>query len=50
VLALAGKGYRQALKDDRWLRDGLNVHQGKDTQQEVAHDLGYDFHEPESLI
>ena len=50
VLALAGKGYRQALKDDRWLRDGLNVHQGKVTQQEVAHDLGYDFHEPESLI
>jgi len=50
VLALAGKGYRQALKDDRWLRDGLNVHQGKVTQQEVAHDIGYDFHEPESLI
>jgi alanine dehydrogenase len=50
VLALAGKGWQQALKDDRWLRDGLNVHQGKVTQQEVAHDLGYDFHEPESLI
>lgn len=50
VLALANKGYQQALKDDRWLRDGLNVHQGKVTQQEVAHDLGYDFHDPESLI
>jgi alanine dehydrogenase len=50
VLALAGKGWQQALKDDRWLRDGLNVHQGKVTQQEVAHDLGYDFHDPESLI
>ncbi|MCP4390268.1 MAG: alanine dehydrogenase [Gammaproteobacteria bacterium] len=50
VLALANKGYQQALKDDRWLRDGLNVHQGKVTQQEVAQDLGYDFHDPESFL
>jgi alanine dehydrogenase len=28
----------------------LNVHQGKITQREVAHDLGYDFHDPESLL
>ena len=33
-----------------WLRDGVNVHAGKVTQQEVAHDLGYDFHDPESLL
>jgi len=50
ALALANKGFRQALEDDRWLRDGLNVHQGKITQREVAHDLGYDFHEPEILF
>jgi len=50
VIALANKGYPQALKDDRWLRDGLNVHQGKITQREVAHDLGYDFHDPETLL
>lgn len=50
VVALANKGYKQALKDDRWLRDGLNVHRGKITQQEVAQDLGYDFHEPESVL
>ncbi len=50
VIALANKGYQQALKDDRWLRDGLNVHKGKITQREVAHDLGYDFHEPESVL
>lgn len=50
ALALAGKGYRQAFEDDRWLRDGLNVHQGKITQREVAHDLGYDFHDPEILF
>jgi len=50
VIALANKGYQQALRDDRWLRDGLNVHQGKITQREVAHDLGYDYHDPESLL
>lgn len=50
AIALANKGYQQALKDDRWLRDGLNVHQGKITQREVAHDLGYDFHDPETLL
>ncbi|MCP4876555.1 MAG: alanine dehydrogenase [Gammaproteobacteria bacterium] len=50
VIALANKGYQQALKDDRWLRDGLNVYQGKITQQEVAQDLGYDFHDPADLM
>ena len=50
VIALADKGYRQALLDDQWLRDGLNVHAGKVTQREVAHDLGYDFHEAKSLL
>ncbi len=50
VITLANKGYQQALKDDRWLRDGLNVHQGKITQHEVAQDLGYDFHDPVDLL
>jgi alanine dehydrogenase len=50
VMALADKGYQQALRDDRWLRDGLNVHMGKVTQKEVAQDLGYDFHDPESVL
>ncbi len=50
ILALADKGYRLALHDDQWLRDGLNVHQGKVTQREVAHDLGYDYHSPESAL
>jgi alanine dehydrogenase len=50
ILALANKGYQQALRDDRWLRDGLNVHQGKITQREVAQDLGYDFHDPETVL
>jgi len=50
ILTLAGKGYVQALKDDRWLRDGLNVHRGQITQREVARDLGYEFHPAESVL
>ena len=50
IIALANKGYRQALIDDQWLRDGLNVHDGKVTQREVAHDLGYDFHDAKNLL
>ncbi|MEE4277044.1 MAG: alanine dehydrogenase [Halieaceae bacterium] len=43
VLALASKGLRQALEDDRYLRDGLNVHAGKVTYAAVAEALGYDY-------
>jgi alanine dehydrogenase len=50
ILALADKGVTQALKDDQWLRDGLNVHKGRVTQREVAGDLGYEFHPPESVL
>ncbi|HEY1941339.1 MAG TPA: alanine dehydrogenase [Roseiarcus sp.] len=43
ALALADKGWRQALKDDVHLRNGLNVHDGKLTCQPVAeaHGLPY---------
>jgi len=43
ALALAGKGYRQALLDDPNLREGLNVCRGKVTYQAVADALGYDY-------
>lgn len=46
VLALAGKGLKQAMEDDRCLRDGLNVHNGKVTYQAVAEALGYDYVPP----
>lgn len=36
VLALADKGFPQALIDDEHLRDGLNVHDGKITFRAVA--------------
>jgi alanine dehydrogenase len=43
VLALANKGLKKALEDDRYLRDGLNVHGGKVTYQAVAEALGYEY-------
>ena len=39
VLALADKGWRQALIDDPHLRDGLNVHDGHVVYQAVANAL-----------
>ena len=39
VLALADKGYRQALQDDPHLREGLNVHHGHITHRAVAEAL-----------
>jgi alanine dehydrogenase len=36
ALALADKGWKQALKDDPHLREGLNVHDGKITCKPVA--------------
>ena len=43
TLALADKGYKQALLDDPHLLEGLNVHTGRVTYKAVAKDLGYDY-------
>lgn len=43
VLALANKGAKQALLDDPHLLEGLNVHRGMVTYEDVARDLGYDY-------
>jgi len=50
AVALATKGWRQALSDDTHLRNGLNVCLGKVTYQAVAKDLGYDYVPAESLL
>jgi len=42
-LALADKGYRQALLDNANFLEGLNVCHGQITYQAVAEDQGYDF-------
>ena len=43
ALAIADKGWQQALRDDPHLAAGLNVHAGKVTYEAVAHDLGYEY-------
>ncbi len=43
AIAIADKGYRQALLDDPHLRDGLNVHRGQLTHEAVASALGKPF-------
>jgi len=43
ALSIANKGYKKALVDDQYLRDGLNVIHGKITCKEVAKDLGYTY-------
>ena len=43
VMALANKGWQQALRDDQHLLNGLNVHAGVVTYKAVADDLGLAF-------
>ena len=50
LLAIANKGWKQALTDDSNLKNGLNVCQGKVTYKAVASDLGYDYVNPDSLL
>lgn len=50
AVALASKGWRRALQDDRHLLNGLNVCQGKVTYQAVAQALGYDWVPAETML
>ena len=50
AVALADKGWKQALKDDVHLRNGLNVAQGRVTYAAVARDLGYTYTPAETLL
>ena len=50
ALTIAGSGYREALRDNRGLRQGLNVWHGKVTNEAVANDLGYDYSSPDSVL
>lgn len=43
VLALANKGWRQAVASDAHLLEGLNVCEGRITHPAVAHDLGMEY-------
>lgn len=50
ALALANKGWKQALIDDKHLRNGLNVHDGKLTCQPVGEALGMSSVSAESVL
>jgi alanine dehydrogenase len=49
-LAIADKGYKQALLENPHLLNGLNIIDGKVTYKAVAEDLGYRFYEPTTLL
>ena len=50
ALAIANKGWKQALRDDAHLRQGLNVALGKVTYEAVAQTLGYAYSPAESVL
>ncbi|MEQ1893742.1 MAG: alanine dehydrogenase [Planctomycetota bacterium] len=50
ALALADKGWRQALRDNAHLRAGLNVAAGRVTYEAVAKALGYEYTAPQTLL
>ena len=50
VVAIADKGWKRALADDRHLRQGLNVAYGKVTCAPVAEAQGYAWTDPASLL
>jgi len=50
VLAIADRGWREALRVDPHLRAGLNVHAGRITNAAVAEALGDDREAPEAAL
>jgi alanine dehydrogenase len=50
AVALADKGWKQALRDNVHLKNGLNVCQGKVTYEAVARDLGYEYVAPDFFL
>ena len=50
VLALADKGWREALREDTHLRNGLNVAEGKLTYEAVARELAMPYRSAEDVI
>ncbi|MBK9571645.1 MAG: alanine dehydrogenase [Rhodoferax sp.] len=50
AVALADKGWKQALRDDVHLKNGLNVAHGKVAYEAVARDLGYSYTNADTLL
>jgi alanine dehydrogenase len=50
IIALANKGYKQALADDVHLLNGLNVYRGKITHRSVAESQNLEFVDPKTAL
>ncbi|MGB7978669.1 MAG: alanine dehydrogenase [Chlamydiales bacterium] len=50
ALKLASLGYKKAMREDKGLMEGLNVHFGKVTNPFVAKDLGYEYYPPLKVL
>jgi alanine dehydrogenase len=50
ALALANKGWKQALLEDGYFRQGLNIAEGKITHVQVAEALAQSFTAPETFL
>lgn len=50
ALAMAGKGWKQALSDDPHLKNGLNVVDGSVTYKAVAESLGYQHKSADAFV
>lgn len=50
VCALAQKGWRQAMQEDSGLRQGLNICNGCVTNENVAVDCNYSYHEYQEFL
>lgn len=50
TIRLADRGAKQAMLEDPHLLNGLNVHRGMVTCEEVARDLGYDYVDPRQAL
>ncbi|RMH37725.1 MAG: alanine dehydrogenase [Gammaproteobacteria bacterium] len=50
IIQLANKGYKQALLDDPYFLQGLNVYRGMITCKNVADSLGYDYVDPKEAL
>lgn len=50
IIALANKGYKKALADDKHLLNGLNVYRGKVTHESVAESQNLEFVDPRTAL
>lgn len=50
IVELANKEWKGALRDNKFLKDGLNICKGNVTYAAVAKDLGYKYVTPDSII